>query len=218
MRTGDRYFRPFVGCRCDAPEMDAASFLDAENWTGGFYELAIDTGEQDDGRLGAALLATWNDSALDGCYADRNIEPPRQQRIPPSLRQQELHGHLLGRAELPGAKRTVCGSVVIGEHDGPNWLVFYIPLGSLARVDSRVGGYPFEASTENSLAWRRPIDTWLERIAQRVFADAPFRLALIGHEASCAVSSAELGAIPDERSVTYLVPSNRELLAHAATQ
>lgn len=78
----------------------------------------------------------------------------------------------------------------------------YLPLGALARVDHRIGGYPFdERSGVESLTWRAPLDRWLADVAVAVHADVPFQRALIGFEVD---EDADVKA--DQRYVAVLVP------------
>ncbi|MFI7027026.1 hypothetical protein ACIBMZ_30435 [Micromonospora sp. NPDC049900] len=79
----------------------------------------------------------------------------------------------------------------------------YLPLGALARVDRRVGGYPFdESSGVESLTWRSPLDWWLADIAIAVHGEVPFHRALIGFEVDD-----DHGISGDQRYHTVLMPS-----------
>lgn len=206
--------------------MTASDFTDDENWHGGFYELALELGERSDARLQTALDVMWSDRRLNGCFSDRSRQPDEQERMQPTVAAQAEAGHLRGLATLPSGFRTVCGSVAIrSEDDEQDWLDLYIPMGSLARADERVGAYPFgsmmtvghDAPSRDSLEWRRPIDDWLTEIASSVFEAVPFRLGLIGFETSGSTTADELTQVPDERYVAYLVPAGRDLVVHPAT-
>ena len=204
---------------------DSSAFTDDENWTGGFYELAVELGDRDDHRLDAAISAAWADPWLTGPFAARDHEASAQERVAPSLATQETTRHLRGLAQLPTGPATVCGSVIIREERGTDWFDFYLPVGALARADSRVGAYPFGAmmtvgdqmATTDSLVWRGPIDRWLATMAKRIFEVAPFRLGLIGWEMSGTTSAAEIDAVPEERYMTYLVPEDHGLAIYEAT-
>jgi hypothetical protein len=190
-------------------EMDATTFTDEENWHGGFYELAILLGDRDDVRLDAAIGAVWADPRVDGCYADRHREPADQERVPCTLEALDEVDHLRGIALLPDGQRVVCGTVIIREEESRmDWLDFYVPAGALARVDPRVGGYPFGGDKGGSLVWRTPIDDWLAEVAGRVYAAASFTYALIGFEAS----GEELpDAGTTERYIACVVPTDGRL-------
>jgi hypothetical protein len=91
----------------------ASSFVDGENWTGGFYELAICMGGCDDARLDAATRCVWGDARLVGPYADRNREPGVQGRVEDTVGTSIHLGHLRGLAGLPSGAHVVCGMVNI---------------------------------------------------------------------------------------------------------
>lgn len=109
--------------------------------------------------------------------------------------------YLHGIVRIPPGHRITCGAITMREEDGPDWLGFVLPLGSLSRADRRVGAYPFgDELGADSLAWRRGIDEWLATIAMQLYAIVPFELALIGFDASGEVSARELEAgVPAER-------------------
>ena len=92
------------------------------------------------------------------------------------------HGHLRGSLALPSGARVVCGGF-LSRYEDLDTLELYLPLGALARVDRRIGGYPFdEHSGVASLTWRAGLDRWLADVATAVHADVPFQRALIGFE------------------------------------
>ncbi|MFG3711665.1 hypothetical protein [Micromonospora sp. NPDC047730] len=111
-------------------------------------------------------------------------------------------------------------------NDGENWtggfydlylilvdrLDLYLPLGALARVDRRIGGYPFdEHSGVESLSWRAPLDRWLADVAA-VVHDVPLQRALIGFEVD---EDADIAA--DRRYAAVLLPSPEGLDYRPAT-
>ena len=206
--------------------MNAIDFVDAENWQGGFYELAIELGPYSDARLQIALARVWADARLEGCYGERNRQPGDQPRVEPTVAALDTSGHLRGLATLPNGARAVCGTVAArGLDDRHDWLDVYLPLGSLARADERVGAYPFgaamtigdETPSRDSLMWRQPLDAWLAEIAASIFQVVPFRLGLIGFETSGATTADELTRLPEERYITYLLPEGNDLVVCPAT-
>ncbi|MEU4766338.1 hypothetical protein AB0H12_24085 [Actinosynnema sp. NPDC023794] len=191
---------------------DPMAFTDAENWSGGFYELALEIGDRDDERLQRALTALWRAAAVTGCYPDRDREPADQVAVPGTVASLEEFGFLRGVARPPLAGPVVCGCFATRIDDAEDWLTWYLPLGALARADRRVGGFPFgpEGGAE-SLTWRAPLDTWLAGVADEVFREVDFRLGLIGFELDH-VTAAELdGEVPDERWNGYLLPADGQL-------
>jgi hypothetical protein len=190
-----------------------ASFRHAENWTGGYYELALELGLRRspgaDDRLLGALAAIWEDPRLDGCYRLPRVEPDVQPRLEPVPVDMHEPGHFYGRALLPGGDRVVCGTFVSRQRgdDGVDWLGFYLPTGALSGADDRVGAFPFpnRPTRGSSRAWREPLDEWLVAMATRVHGAVGFRVGLVGFEASAPGTPWD-GHVPEERWIDYLVP------------
>lgn len=201
-----------------APLGDPAAFTIADNWHGGFYELAIELGPPSDERLDRALTTIWEWAGVEGCYGSRTSEPADQPVIPCTARTLDQFGCLRGVTRLPSGVPVVCGALAVRGGEWTDWLSFFIPLGALERAESRVGSFPIGHEHEASLAWRQPIDDWLAGIGAGVYDAVQFLLALIGYEVSGAVSAEELGADPPEsRLISYLLPRNGELLYLPAT-
>jgi hypothetical protein len=203
-------------------ESDRASQLDdPDNWVGGFYELALELGPADDERLEAAISAVCTHTGAVGWYAVGDRRPVAAERLPCTWESIARHGQLRGTVQLPRGEQVVCGLVVVREEGGsyePDWLDFYIPLGALGRIDSRVGGYPFGDFAE-SLQWRRPFDDWLADLGRRVYEEVPFRLGLIGVEVSGQMYSDGLASgVPTSRGNGLLVPKGNEIRYYGATE
>lgn len=193
----------------DPPADDPAAFTDAENWAGGYYELAVELGDTSDERLQRALTELWDAAGIEGCHVRRDREPAEQDEVPRTVASLEEYGHLRGTVVLPSGHRVVCRCVAVREEDGPDWLDFCLPLGALGRTDRRVRGFPFgDDGGEVSLRWRRPLDEWLATVGTKVFRAVPFRLGLIGFETSGRAYAHDLGGTaPAERWEGHLLPS-----------
>jgi hypothetical protein len=182
-------------------------FTADDAWKGGGYELALEVGPRSDDRLRAALMALWQHPDLEGCYLHLDREPSDQRRVAPDG--VDDASHLLGVARLPHGSRVVCGSCLIREvDDGPDWLVFYLPLGSLGTAYP-VGGFPFGTEADWPGTWREEIEDWLAQIGLSVAHSAFFQLGLIGWEVSgqeYADTVASRG-VPAERFIGYLWPT-----------
>jgi hypothetical protein len=184
---------------------DPADIRDAENWNGGFYELAIEVGRTDDAQLGRVLDSVWRHAGIEGCFRRLPLPPEAVPLAPESL---ERCGHLNGIVRLPSGSRLVCGVCAVGGEDVPDWLDFYLPMAALSITDPRVGGFPFgDDGGPQSLSWRRPIDDWLVDVAQRVYSDVAYRLALVGFETSGKTYAEVLErGVPDIREEAYVLP------------
>jgi hypothetical protein len=190
-------------------------FLDAENWRGGHYELAIKVGSRRAAgateRVVGVLRTVWAQPGLDGCFRDRSSATTDQERTAPDPRDLDHSDTFYGVAELPDGRRVVCASFYFrgDADDGEDWVDLCLPLGALSRTDRRIGAYPF-GDEASSRAWREPIDHWFIRIAEAVAVEHPFELALIGHEVSDQDERFD-GGPADGEWVTYLVPSSTGL-------
>ena len=178
-------------------------FTDADVWDGGLYELALEFSAGASPGLVEAAQALWKLPVLEGCYVHRDRDPSGQSRqvFDPSLMSV---GHVYGVTTVPGGARVACGMCSIPELDGREWLIFYCPMGALSRAYS-VGGFPFDR--RNHEVWQRPLDDWLADLGRRLFDAAPFRIGLVGIEASMdhppAIAS---GDVPAKRYSGILLP------------
>jgi hypothetical protein len=154
---------------------------DDENWTGGFYELCLVLGAADDDNLDRAVRSLWRAAGVQGCRV-RRADGAGFADVKLGAAVLHEHGHLRGTLTLPSGAQVVCGGFV-SRYEDVDTLELYLPLGALARVDRRIGGYPFDAhSGVKSLTWRAVLDRWLADVTAAVYDDVPFQRALIGFE------------------------------------
>jgi hypothetical protein len=187
-----------------------AELDDPENWTGGWYELAVEIGPRNDSILDQMLAAIWRVAQVQGCYTVARHDPLHHVEAPLTLTAPEssqVHGSVL----LPSGHKVVCASVALrSEHgSGSDWLDFGLPLGCLAQVDHRIGGFPFNReSGPESLNWRRQIDEWLCYIAIEVLSTQAFEMALVGFEALAELDAREVSksSVPETRPFGILMP------------
>lgn len=193
-------------------------FTEDDAWFGGFYEVAIELGPPSDDRLRSALGALWRHSDLQGCYLDSNREPSDQERVSPDSAATEGQ-HLRGVARMPNGLRVACGSVVIREEHGSDWLDFYLPMGSLGKIYP-AGAFPVPEEPKRPTAWRSEVDDWLAAVGGWVARAVPIRLGLIGWEVSGAeyASDLEASGIPAKRYVGYLWPVGGRVEYHRRTE
>ncbi|GGX24636.1 hypothetical protein [Streptomyces lomondensis] len=188
-----------------------AAFRDQNNWSGGYYELAIEVGSTDDARLEALLRALWSAADVHGCFGRSDREPEEQDPVPCTVGSLTEYGHLRGQVRLPTGQLVVCGCVAIrGGDDSSDWLDFYVPLGALDNADVAYwDGRPFFRSGA--------LDDWLAAIGTETFKSAPFSLGVIGFEVSgCADASTLAGKLPQTRDIGYLLPQDDVLHYGAA--
>ena len=187
------------------PVGDMGLFTDDEIWTGGFYELALEYPDGTDEHLIRGLIALWRSQNIAGCYLHRDREPDEQPRLEfePSLL---AVGHLHGVSTLPGGVQVACGTCLVPDDDGSDWLVFYLPMSALGTAFP-VGGFPFDHA--DHAQWRAVIDAWLGDLGRNIFLHAPYRLGLVGFETSGDLRAADLArsGVPQTRYMGLLVPN-----------
>jgi hypothetical protein len=191
-------------------------FTNKDSWSGGFYELALELGNYSDTysdeRITSALKVLWSYPLLTGVYLQRDREPSQQQCI--SIHNCTTHptqNHLQGLAALSDKIQVACGTFTVREEeDGSDWLVFYIPLGTLVDVYPIIGGYPFGSTDEESCkSWQVSINDWLVELGKYIFKLVKFRLGIVGFEVSGETYAQDLSekGIPEQRYEGYLLPA-----------
>jgi hypothetical protein len=107
---------------------------------------------------------------------------------------------------------------LVREEEGPDWLDFYLPMGSLARAYP-VGGFPFGTEADWPGPWRYEVEDWLARLGLWIARSASFRMGLIGHEVSGHVYASDIAnsGVPDERFIGYLWPTDESVVYYRRT-
>lgn len=146
-------------------------------WLGGFYTLAINLGERSDEHSRDALNALPSYPLLNGWYKDRSREPHEQPRVAQS---EAIESQYLGVLTPPNGNKLACGCFVFHMEYEPDWLEFFLPLGSIARFYA-TGSFPFGESAGYT-DWQKEIDLALVEVARHLYRHIPFRAGLIDFE------------------------------------
>jgi hypothetical protein len=167
--------------------MRSEQFLNAVNWSGGFYQLGIElTHSHDDVRLRAALEAIWSCSSLVGPWLEReSIGTPTVRPDLPQLPIDPDYGmsRLYGVLSVTGGSSLGCLVSTTRVQDGPDWIYVSIPMGMLEAA-FRVQ-YPLSIASNR---WLPQVQRALVVIAYTVFAVVPFDLGIVGFEISSLAS------------------------------
>jgi hypothetical protein len=143
----------------------------SDQWSGFWYQLAIELSTSgDDARLTAALEALWAQPILR--HSDRRVDDDTD--VHP--RETEFTRFLHGDLALP-ERQVGCVVVVLREREGSDWLEVCVPSGMMERE-----GYPMHDPLSDSFLLA--LDQVFLRLADAVYAVAPFGVALIGEEVS----------------------------------
>ena len=189
-------------------------FTPDDVWHGGFFELSIELGDRCDDRINTAVQTIWENPKLTGCFVDRTINPDSQKPAKPPLVTEDDWCHVYGIADFDGSeKRLACGSCVVRETDGPDWLDFYFPMGALERLFS-VGGFPFQDQNE-PVPWLPCVENWLAELGLWLSSRIPMRMGLIGFECSGSTDLKTMiqeQGIPSERWIGYIYPDKETFI------
>jgi hypothetical protein len=179
--------------------IERAEYCREENWFGSFYEFSLELGPAgDDAVARRALEALWQQPELRGPWRERTAfaSPPDPSLLPPENVSQ------FGSLTLGKNIEVGCASYLVRIEGESDWLDLSVPTGMLElRFPVR---YPLDRTTN---PWLADLDRVLGRIAAKVYEVAPFRLGLLGEEASGATSAGELTGADCERG-GFLVPEH----------
>jgi len=164
--------------------MNTNAYIRNENWSGSYFELALELGPAgDDAQARRAVSALWRHSALVGPWQRKEAFGARPTAAVPGV------APLYGCLSLPDGNELGCLSWFIRDEPGSDWLDLSIPLGMLEATFAVA--HPIDRATN---PWIATLESTLVAIAASVFAEAPFRLGLLGEEASGAYAASELTA------------------------
>jgi hypothetical protein len=198
--------RAKLGCQ---KKMNRDFFTHKENWYGSFYELAIELQPSHDNvRLERALDSLWSHPNLSGHWVSIenfgrspdvfNISDQSQ-----SMDQNSLI-HLYGVFSIPEIdKQLGCLSIVVRETEGSDWLDFSFPTKML---ESAFGEIP----------WSTVVDKYLLQIADMIYQQTPYDLALIGEEVSGLVNKASITEKGIANEVKFYGLDNNKVLISPA--
>ena len=189
-------------------------FTPDDVWHGGFFEISIELGDRCTARINTAVETLWTYPRLTGCYLDRNMNPVEQTRVNPPPVTDEDWCHVFGIAALNDRDFGIaCGSCVVRETGGPDWLDFYFPMGSLGR-SFPVGGFPFIDQSE-PVPWLPHVERWLAELGLWLSERIPMRMGLIGFECSGSTglsTIARQNGLPSQRWTGYIWPENKRFV------
>lgn len=177
--------------------MKRAENVRDENWYGSFYEIALELGPTGNDALAMqALQALWSQPEVRGPWRERTDFDFQSDVSGITINDVRLYGSL----RINDDNEVGCMSHLIREESGADWLDLSIPIGMLE--DRFPVSYPLDVATN---FWMSDFEERLVKIAAAIYRVAPFRLGLVGEEASGASSAAEITAEDCERG-GVLVP------------
>ena len=196
--------------------MQKSKYIKRSSWLGSYYELAMEFYPAgDDRRLLAALRGLWSDGCLSGPLDSPYNYPVEEITLlsvpapdEPALRaitavplpdSLDACGpdHLYGLMTIPSYPTIGIDCSIVREEQGSDWLSLSIPTGMLEHIVT----VDYSLSHEKN-PWMDDVDESFLRLADSVYAAAPFDLALIGEQVAglqragtCTAADIDIGAI-----------------------
>lgn len=181
--------------------------FDRNDWAGSFYDLSVDLGRDEGGeRLMKAVQAAWRSHILSGPWSTQEdvSYPDRRLSVPSYIPPDDIPVYTATLTLSGGQVVGVVWTVIYGE---TNSLDFGIPLGMLGRAFPLV--YPLDLETN---PWLAEVDSALIELAESVYSEVPFDLALIGEEAAGYATVDTLKTSDVEQGGVLISPSVSERL------
>jgi hypothetical protein len=173
--------------------MNKDFYVEQNNWSGSYYELAIELqSSQDNIRLEKALQALWSHPNLKGHWLSKDHygQTPDVFNIADEFIVTDHNSlmYLYGVFFIPEIDQQAgCLSIVVREKDGSDWLDFCFATGMLKSAFSVK--YPLETE---EYPWSTVLDKYLLQMADMIYQQTPYDLALIGDEVSGLVNKAAI--------------------------
>ncbi len=173
--------------------MNKDFYVERKNWSGPYYELAIELqASHDDVQLEQALQALWSHSNLSGHWLSKEsyAQSPDTFNVADAFHGENGNSfiHLYGVFFIPDIEKHVgCLSIVVREKDGSDWLDFCFPTAMLTTAFAVK--YPLPT---DEYPWSVVLDKYLMQMADLVYQQTPYDLAFIGDEVSGLVNKASI--------------------------
>ncbi|UTI42237.1 hypothetical protein [Niallia sp. RD1] len=180
--------------------MNYNEFTNPDNWIGGFYELSIEFHPVgDNNRLNQALIALENIGFFNGLWQERQDFLSDSISLPINIDDDSVN-QFYGTLNLTDGNTLPSLISVIRIEGESDWLDISIPQATLEQL------YPYEYPLTKELnPWLAKIDEIYIRIAETIYNNSPFELAMIGEEISGYTNQEEITK-EDSEKITFILP------------
>ncbi|MDN4492839.1 hypothetical protein [Ureibacillus aquaedulcis] len=159
--------------------MNYFDFINPENWMGGYYELSMEFQPLgDDKRLNDALLSLTNCNFFKGLWQTREDFQTSKLPLPIKIEPDSIN-QLYGTLSLRDGNTLPCLVSLIRINEESDWLDISIPQAS------------FNSKYAYTYPLTKELNPWLEKaekmyitLAEIIYKNSPFDLAVIGEEVS----------------------------------
>lgn len=180
--------------------MICKEFKNPDRWIGGFYELSIEFHPfEDNKRLNQALIAIQNLDFFNGLWKERRDFQSNSISLPIKIDDGSVN-HFYGTFNLSDGNTVPCLLSIIRIEGESDWIDISIPQAILEQFYSYK--YPL---THELNPWLAKIDETFITIAETIYNDTHFELAMIGEEISGITNQKEM-TLEDIEKITCILP------------
>lgn len=158
-------------------------FTNPESWTGSFYELSIEFHPVGNNkRLNDALMALQNHNSFQGIWKEREMYQKQTLDLPIEIEVDSVTNYY-GMLDVTKEISLPCQIILISTEGESDWLD--VAISSAVLENTFAVSYPL---TSEHNAWLALIDELLIRLAEEIYTQSPFEMALIGEEVSGSIN------------------------------
>lgn len=180
--------------------MQYSEFINLDNWIGGFYELSIEFHPVgNDSRLNGALTALEKSKVINGIWKEREDYKKMTVSLPLENYEDSVNQYY-GIILVSDGNTLPCAISINSIAGESEWLDISIPQAAFEKT------YPYKYPlTENLNPWLNGVNETFIKLAETVFKQSPFDLAMIGEEISGYTNQETITLELLEKS-TYILP------------
>lgn len=176
--------------------MDYNFYNNPDNWIGGFYELSIEYHPfGNNKKVNEALTALCESSYFNGIWEEKKDYQKESISLPITI-EEDNSNSFYGMLSLSNSNEDElpCIITIIRVSGESDWLDIAIPQSALEAIFS----YIYPLTTELN-PWLKQIDEMYTELAEVIYRNAPFDLAMVGEEIS---------GYTNQEKITYEVMQN----------
>ncbi|HZG73679.1 MAG TPA: hypothetical protein VEY51_19235 [Chondromyces sp.] len=176
--------------------MNYKFYNDPDNWIGGYYELSIEYHPfSNNKRINKALAALYESNYFNGIWEDKKDYPKKTISLPINIEEDSVNSFYGTLSLLNSTENELpCVISIIRLNNESDWLDIAIPQAAFERI------FPYNYPLTIELnPWLKKINEVYTQLAETIYRNSPFELAMIGEEIS---------GYTNQEEITYKVVQN----------
>ncbi|TFB24086.1 hypothetical protein E3U55_04540 [Filobacillus milosensis] len=175
-------------------------FINLDNWIGGFYELSIEFHPVgDDKRLNDALKSLEKSNVINGIWKEQEDYQKKRVSLPIEIEEDSVNQYY-GTLLISDGNTLPCVITIIRVDVESDWLDVSIPQAAFEKA------YPYKYPlTENLNPWLNEVAETFIKLAEIIYEQSPFDLAMIGEEISGYTNQEDI-TLEQLKKSTFIIP------------